>query len=68
MGEFKVRHEDWGLALLRGNRVVPLNSAASPLLEMLDGRTTLADIETAFGSQGLSLVGYLYQKGMVSLS
>ncbi len=64
---FTVRSEEWGLVLLRGNRVIPLSPAASPLLAMFDGKTSLADIEMRFGAQGLSLIGSLYQKGIISL-
>lgn len=68
IGQFTVRREDWGLVLIRGNRIVPVQASALPLLAMLDGHASLADIGMSFGSDGLSLVGSLYQKGLVHLS
>lgn len=65
-GRFAVRREDWGLVLLKGNRIIPVQADAAPLLDMLDGRSTLAHIQAQFGAPGLALVGTLYQRGLVT--
>jgi radical SAM protein with 4Fe4S-binding SPASM domain len=64
---FAVRPEEWGFALLHGNTVFSVRPEAAPVLEALDGQTTLREIEQAFGSPALSLVGSLYQRGLITL-
>jgi radical SAM protein with 4Fe4S-binding SPASM domain len=64
---FVVREEEWGLALLRGNRVLLVRNEAAPLLAVLDGCTSLLEIQQRFGSSGLSLIGTLYRQGLLSL-
>ncbi len=67
VGHFDVQREDWGLALLYGNRVCSVRVEAAGVLALLDGQTSLAEIEARCGPSALSLVGTLYQKGFVSL-
>lgn len=64
---FQVREETWGLVLLRGNRIFPVRKEAAPVLAMLDGHSSLADIQTNLGTAALSLVGALYERGLISL-
>jgi AdoMet-dependent heme synthase len=65
VGRYTSRAQDFGTLLLGGNRLFPVGEDMHPLLEMLDGQTTLQQIEASFGQPGLSLIGHLYQQGMV---
>ncbi|HIP95650.1 MAG TPA: radical SAM protein [Anaerolineae bacterium] len=67
LGRFVVRKEERGLVLLRGNQVLLVRNEAAPLLAMLDGRTSLLEIQQRFGSSSLSLIGTLYRRGLISL-
>jgi radical SAM protein with 4Fe4S-binding SPASM domain len=67
VGRYALRVEDFGYVLVRGNRIVPVAAAAGPMLDACDGHTTLRQIEQQFGPAALSLVGSLYQKGMIEL-
>jgi hypothetical protein len=53
--------------LVRGNRVTPVGHRAKPILDALDGRSTLRQIEERFGQKALDFVGSLYRKGFVEL-
>jgi hypothetical protein len=67
LSRFAVRHEEWGLVLLHGNHLLSVRHEAAPLLEALTGQVSLSEIQAKFGQPGLSLVGKLYQHGLVSL-
>ena len=67
VARFVQRAEAFGSLLLCGNRLLPVGAEAGPLLAGLDGRATLRQIEAAHGPPGLSLVGLLYQQGMIEL-
>jgi radical SAM protein with 4Fe4S-binding SPASM domain len=67
VGRFVVRPEEWGLVLLCGNTVFPVRPEAAPILEALDGQSTLEEIGQIFGPPALSLVGSLYQRGLIAL-
>jgi radical SAM protein with 4Fe4S-binding SPASM domain len=67
MGRFVSRAEDFGTLLLAGNRLLPIPHDVYPLLEQLDGQTTLRQIEAWHGQSALDLVGTMYQQGMVEL-
>jgi radical SAM protein with 4Fe4S-binding SPASM domain len=64
---FETRPESFGWLLIRGGRVLPVSVSAQPLLEALDGSLTLLELERRFGREGLSFVGLLLQKGLVTL-
>ena len=64
---FEIRDEEFGLLLVNRSRVVPLDRAAKPLLDMLDGTHSLRTIEQQFGQKDLDLIGQLYQAGLVRL-
>jgi AdoMet-dependent heme synthase len=65
-GRFKVRTEDWGLILLAGNQVFPLRLEAASLLSMLDGRSSLSEIQARLGPQALSVVGDMYERSLIT--
>jgi len=67
LAHFVVRREEWGLALLSGSRVLPVRPEAVSILQMMDGNFSLSDIRSNFGSAGVSLVGALHRKGLISL-
>jgi len=64
---YRIRREDFGYVLMRGNRIAPLPFEDEPILEACDGQTTLRQIERRFGQHGLSLVAALYRKGLLEL-
>jgi hypothetical protein len=53
---------------MRGNQLLPVRHEARPLLEALDGRLTVAELQARFGEAALSLVGALYERDMVTFS
>ena len=65
--QHRIRQEDFGYVLMRGNRVVPISVEDKPILDACDGRATLHQIEQSFGQRGLGLVAALYQKGLLEL-
>jgi radical SAM protein with 4Fe4S-binding SPASM domain len=67
LARFRRRDEAFGPLLICGNRLLPLAAEAVPVLTHLDGNTTLRQIQVLHGAAGLSLVGRLYQEGMVEL-
>jgi radical SAM protein with 4Fe4S-binding SPASM domain len=67
LARFQRREEAFGPLLICGNRLLPLSAAAAPVLAHLDGHTTLRQIQVLHGAAGLSVVGRLYQEGMIDL-
>jgi hypothetical protein len=67
VGHFAARPEPFGYVLLRDNRVTPVGHQAQPILDALDGCSTLCQIEERFGQEALDFVGSLSQKGFVEL-
>jgi radical SAM protein with 4Fe4S-binding SPASM domain len=65
---FVLRQEDFGYLLINRNQIIPVKSDAKPLLDMLDGTTTLRQLQDEFGQPGLAFVAYLFKKGLVHLS
>jgi len=59
-------HLSQGL-LVHGNAVLAVPMENRAVLSILDGQTTLQEIEQQFGQPGLALVGALYQNNMVEL-
>jgi radical SAM protein with 4Fe4S-binding SPASM domain len=68
VGRYALRAEEFGYVLINGNRIVPVVAAAKPVLDTCDGHTTLRQIERQFGPNALSLVGSLYQRGMIEFT
>jgi len=67
VGVYQLREEEFGYALMRGNRIVPVPHEAQAVLDLCDGRTTLKQIGAQFGQPGLDLVGALWEKGLLLL-
>lgn len=67
LSRFAMRPEPFGYVLVQGNRVAPVSHEAKAVLDVLDGQTTLRQIERRFGEQALSFVGSLYRQGLVTL-
>jgi radical SAM protein with 4Fe4S-binding SPASM domain len=65
---FTLRVESFGYLLINRNQIIPVRSETRPLLEALDGITTLSQIEQDFGSAGLAFVAHLFNKGLVVLN
>jgi radical SAM protein with 4Fe4S-binding SPASM domain len=66
-GHFTRHPQHFGSLLMAGNRLFPVGREMLGALDMLDGRSTLRQIEAAYGPPGLALVASLYQQGMVEL-
>jgi radical SAM protein with 4Fe4S-binding SPASM domain len=64
---FTVRREAFGYLLIHGSQVVPVAERAGPVLEALNGQTTLQQIQCLHGEEALSLIGTLYKRGFVQL-
>ncbi|MCP4352247.1 MAG: radical SAM protein [Desulfobacterales bacterium] len=64
---FTIRPEPFGYILLQGNTVIPVSHSAKPIIDILNGKSTLREIEELFGQQALDFIGHLYQKGLVEL-
>ncbi len=64
----KVQSEPFGYALIRGHTLLQLTSAAKPLLNQLDGKTSLRTIQSNFGQEGLDLIGHLYLLSLITIS
>ncbi len=64
---FTLRQEDFGYLLVNRNQIVPVGDGARPLLDRLDGQTTLLEIRERFGQPALEFVAYLFYKGLVYL-
>ncbi len=67
MRRYEIREEAFGYILMRGNAIVPVRPDAWEILETLNGETTLLQIKSTFGTEALSLVGSLYQRGLVEM-
>ncbi|MBN1887695.1 MAG: radical SAM protein [Thermoflexales bacterium] len=64
VGRYEMREERFGYVLLGANLAL-VTHQAKPLLDMCDGETTLREIETLYGQEGLALVSELYHKGLI---
>ena len=67
VARYALRPEPFGILLMAGNRLLPVSRRLQPVLDALDGRTTLQEIEAEHGPNSLALVASLYQQGMVEL-
>jgi len=65
---FTLREEAFGYLLINRNQIIPVRRETRPLLDALDGATTLSQIEQDFGSAGLEFVAHLFNKGLVILN
>jgi radical SAM protein with 4Fe4S-binding SPASM domain len=65
MGNYINRSEAFGAILISGNRLYPVGCDMQDVLDMLDGQFTLEQIDAVHGADGLSLVGSLFQHGML---
>lgn len=64
---FTLRQESFGYLLVNRNQIVPVSLHAQPILESLDGKTTLQQIRERYGDQGLQFVANLFYKGLLYL-
>jgi hypothetical protein len=67
LGRFARHPQPFGSLLTAGNRLFPVSRPLEAALDLLDGRTTLQQIEATCGPPALALVAGLYQQGMVEL-
>jgi radical SAM protein with 4Fe4S-binding SPASM domain len=64
-GNYINRSEAFGAILISGNRLYPVGRDMQGVLDMLNGQFTLEQIDATHGADGLSLVGSLFQHGML---
>ena len=62
---FISRPENFGLALIRHTQVIPVSHKAARLIQALDGKTTLGEIERRFGAVALSFIYSLYVRSFI---
>jgi radical SAM protein with 4Fe4S-binding SPASM domain len=62
-----VQSEVFGFSLIHGHQLVQVTKVAEPLLASLAGTTTLEEVKSSFGQEGLDFVGTLYAKGLLIL-
>ncbi len=63
--KYLTREEDFGLALIRHTQVIPVSFKARRIIEMINGSTTLAEIEKKHGGAALSFVYSLYIRNFI---
>jgi radical SAM protein with 4Fe4S-binding SPASM domain len=61
------RNEAFGYLLVNRNQIIPVQKEAGPLLDRLESKVTLQDIEHEFGQRGLAFVALLFNKGLLCL-
>jgi radical SAM protein with 4Fe4S-binding SPASM domain len=64
---FRLREEAFGYLLINRNQIIPVKTETRPLLDALNGETTMRQIQDDFGQAGLAFVAYLFNKGLVYL-
>ncbi|MCI5149360.1 MAG: radical SAM protein [Candidatus Electrothrix sp. MAN1_4] len=62
IARFRIREESFGYLVTRYNWSIPVAFTAKPLLDAMNGKKTLAEIQKQFGNEGLDLIGRLYQE------
>ncbi|QTA78470.1 Radical SAM domain-containing protein [Desulfonema limicola] len=62
---FNIRKEPFGLVLINENRVVPVDFEAEPILDIIDGISTLREIKKCYGEDILNFIGHLYKEGII---
>ncbi len=65
--KLRLRVESFGYVALGGGQLMPVHTAARPLLEACDGSASFAELVERFGDPGLNLLGELWQAGMLQL-
>ncbi|MDQ7824834.1 MAG: radical SAM protein [Candidatus Eremiobacteraeota bacterium] len=65
---FITRQEEFGLALIHHTQVIPVSHRAKAIIEMVDGKTTLREIEKRHGSASLSFLYSLYIRNFIDFS
>ncbi len=68
IGRFERTPQHNGTLLLRGSRLALVQKEAHPLLDMLDGQTTLQQVEQVHGMAGLGLIAALYEQNLIDLA
>ncbi len=68
VAEFRLREESFGYLVMRYNWSVPVDFTAKPVLDALDGQSTLAELLKKFGEQGLELIARLHQENCISFA
>lgn len=64
---FTLRSESFGYVLINGSRVIPVSHDAKPIIDMMNGQSTLRQIQEHFGQDALNIIGLLYQKGFAEM-
>jgi len=63
--KYITREEDFGLALVRHTQVIPVSFKARKIIDMINGSTTLGEIEKKHGGAALSFVYSLYIRNFI---
>ncbi|MCL5035746.1 MAG: radical SAM protein [Chloroflexi bacterium] len=62
-----MRDEDFGIILVRGTMVIPITKRGKIIIDALDGKTTLKQLESRFGPAAVSFIYSLYARNFVDL-
>ncbi|MHC9544676.1 MAG: radical SAM/SPASM domain-containing protein [Vulcanimicrobiota bacterium] len=65
VGNFLVRKEGFGFALVRGHVVIPVSSRFSGIIDALDGTHSLNEISSSSGEDVLSFLYNLYKRDFI---
>lgn len=64
---FRLRKESFGYAILGQGQVVPVSTAARPLLDACNGQATFAELGARYGPEGLELLAELAFRGLLDV-
>lgn len=62
---YTLQEDKSGIRLINNNHRVSISKKALPILQMIDGQTSLVEIQTQFGNVAIDFVGTLMLKGLV---
>lgn len=65
---YTLRQDDFGFYLINRNRHLAVSEKAKPILDMIDGQTSLEQIQSNLGSVAVDFIGSLVLHGLVKLS
>jgi len=57
--------ENFGYLLVRYNWSIPVSNDSANLLNIINGKTTIAQIAEAYGEYAIDFIGYLYHKNFI---
>ena len=62
---YRFRKEKFGYLLVRYNWSIPFAFEAGPLIEAINGKNTISDLEKNFGNTALEVIAQLYEENFI---